>query len=82
MSNGKEIINELDFTQRIEAMPDRKLLEFVAGKVYETSLRCPIHNKRINALEKRDTKMFGVSGAIGGIISGFVVGLVSYFRGQ
>ena len=78
MPNGKEILNEMEFRQRIKAMPDRELLEFAAGEMWETCQRVDIDSKRIKTLEDRDTKTFGISGGIGGAIGGGIAALVSY----
>jgi hypothetical protein len=71
MSNGEEMIQDMDFEARLEAMGDDQLalLKFVARQQYATSQICPKHSQRLKNLEDRDKKTFGVAGSIGGGIA-------------
>jgi len=79
MPNGKELINELDYRQRIKIMPDRQLLEFTAMQVYETSLIVQAHDKRIYKLESRDRKTFGFTGGLGACLGAAVAVIIDFF---
>jgi len=35
MPNGKDVLNDLEFEQKIERMKDRQLLEFMARQVFD-----------------------------------------------
>ena len=73
MPDGKEILNELEFEERLRGFDDRGLMEFTARQVYGISDTLRDHNERIGDLEGRDKKTFGFVGGIAGFI-GTVVG--------
>ena len=80
MSNGERgLINELDYRQRIQDLPDRQLLEFTALQVYETTIIIHNHDKRIGKLESRNRKTFGYVGGIGGVIGAIFAGALDFF---
>jgi len=79
MPNGREIINELDYRQRIKIMGDRELSEFTAFQVYETCIIVQNHGKRIEKMESRDRKTFGYVGGIGGLIGAIIAGTIDFF---
>ena len=80
MPNGDELMTELEFTNTIKSMGDRELLEFNTLQLYQICERSEKHSKRISVLEKRDTRIFGISGAVGGVGSGVIVGIINYFK--
>ncbi len=57
MTDGKEILNELDFDKDIKSKPDRELAEFTARQVYDICTRCAKEDKRITTLEGRIMKL-------------------------
>lgn len=83
MPNGNCVLNELDFERKIQTMPDRQLLEFVARQNYTTEIRCVNHAKRITSLESGNQRMSSLTGGISGTIAGIIIGIISYFtKGQ
>ena len=56
MANGNELINELNYQEKIEKMPARKLATFTAMRVYETNLTVADHEKRIRKMETPSIK--------------------------
>jgi hypothetical protein len=82
MSNGNEMLNEMDFDKKVSEMKERgELLEFVAKQVYKISIRCPEEDKRITALESQNKKMFGVTGGVSGVIGAGIVAALNWFFG-
>lgn len=79
MSNGTNMLNELEFEQHIAKLDDRGLIEFVARQQYEMSKVCPLHDRRLKKIEGRTKKELGASGGIGAIAGGIIMGLVDYF---
>lgn len=79
MPNGKNLINEMDYQERIKIMPDRQLSEFTATKVYETLVIVQNNVKRISKLESKDRKTFGLTGGIGGVIGAAIAVFVEFF---
>ena len=81
MPNDKEILNDMEFESHLAEMGDNQLelIKFVARQQYKMSKLCPIHNKRIKALENKDKKMFGLTGGVGGIIGAIVASIIDYF---
>ena len=77
MSN--QTINELDFEKKINDLPDRQLLEFVARQNYETCIRCENHNARLQVLEVGIKKISSIAGAITGTITAVAIGILNYF---
>ncbi len=51
MPNGKELINELDYQQRIKEMRPRELAVFTAMQVYESHVTLKEHEKRLGSIE-------------------------------
>ena len=79
MSNGKKILNELEFEQHIANLSDRGLIEFVSRQQYDMSLICPVHSKEIEKLKSRTRKEIGASGGIGVFVGGIVMGIIDHF---
>ncbi len=74
MSNGQQdVIQDLDFEERIKKMSERDLLEFTARQTYELNTLCDRHNSRLKKLEdnsKRNTATStGVSAGMGSIVA-------------
>jgi len=78
MPNGRELINEMDYRERIKAMGERELSEFTAMQIYEACLIQKQHDKRITSLERRDRRSFGYTGGIGGVIGAALAVLVEF----
>ncbi len=72
MSNGKELINEMDYQQRIRAMKARELSEFTAMQVYENNLTMQDHEGRIIKLESPSKKR---QATFGGSVIAFVTAI-------
>lgn len=53
MPNGKELINEMDYQQRIKSMKSRELSEFTATQVYESHVTLKEHEKRLDSIESK-----------------------------
>ena len=51
MSNGKRILDELDFEREIKAKDNRELLEFVAREIFDSRITIDKNAKR--SLENR-----------------------------
>jgi len=81
MANGKEMINELDYRQRIKDMKPRELSEFTALQVYETCIIVQKHEKRIITLENRDRKWVGIGGGIGAVVAAIGYAIINFLQG-
>lgn len=79
MPNGKEMLNEMEFTQRIKKMPDRELSEFTALQVWEACSTLQNHDTRLLKVEKRSRRIVGWIGTAGVLIGAIVVGVIDYF---
>lgn len=53
MSNGKEIINSLNYRQLIEAMPAKERSLFTALQTYENNITLQKHDLRLTVIEDR-----------------------------
>ncbi|MBU2249115.1 MAG: hypothetical protein KKD77_20375 [Gammaproteobacteria bacterium] len=73
---------DLEFEQELGAMPDRKLLEFVARQALETSRRCKDHTVRLITLEGGNRKQSSIIGGITGTIAGIIIAIINYFVGK
>ena len=78
MSNKKEFLNRLEIEESFRGMSDRQLIEFTARQVYEVCRVASNHTDRIQALEKQNTKFFGIIGGVGTIIGAVVVSIINY----
>uniref|UniRef100_A0A6M3L1H8 Uncharacterized protein n=1 Tax=viral metagenome TaxID=1070528 RepID=A0A6M3L1H8_9ZZZZ len=81
MPNGKNLINELDYREKIKAMKPRALQEFTALRVYETCIIVERNDRRITVLEKRDRKWTGIGGGIGAIIASAIWAILNFVKG-
>ncbi len=64
------MLEEMDFEGKMKTMTDRALIEFIARQSYETCQAVDAHNKRIEAIEGRDRRAYGLAGLAGGVVSG------------
>jgi len=78
MPNGQYILNDIEFEQKIHQMGDRELLEFTARQTYGVCLLAANSKKRIDMLEKRDRKVFSVTGGLGAFF-GAAVAVITDF---
>jgi len=82
MTNGKAVINELDFETKIRSMPDRALLEFVARQNYETCSQIALQDTRIKTLENGSKLASSVSGGVTGTLSSIIIAIIAYFSSK
>ena len=81
MNNNRGINYELDFEKRIQEMPDRQLLEFVARQTFEVMDRCRTYDTKIASIESGDRKSSGIVGGISGTFTAILIGIINYFVG-
>lgn len=67
-----DMIDELTFKEKIKTLSDREISEFTALQLYDMCKLCSDHTIKIQRLEDRDHKQFGVAGGIGGAIVAIV----------
>ena len=79
MPNGRYILNDLEFEQKIQQMNDRELLEFTARQTYGACLLAADNKKHINNLEKRDRKAFSLVSGLGAFFGAAVAVIVDFF---
>lgn len=75
---SNEVINDLDFEEKILSMGTRELLEFTARQVYDVACDQPKIKKRLAVLESRDKKFFGIVGSLSGIIGAAIAALINH----
>ena len=75
MPNGRYVINDLDFENKIKEMCDRELQEFTARLSYSNAIR-------IISLEGKDKKMMGTVGGISAVIGATIVTIANYLLGR
>ena len=73
MTNGNELLKEMEFKQRIERMKDRELSEFTALQVWDIQ-------GRVSRLEKRKRFTVGASGGIGAAAGAALAFLIDWAR--
>ena len=81
MSNNSPLMQDMEFEQRLNEMGDNQpeLIRFIARQQYRMAKLCPVHEKKIKALENKDRKQAGAIGGIGAIIGAIMAGIVDYF---
>lgn len=79
MSNGRYILNDIEFEQKILRMNDRELLEFTARQTYGVCLLAADNKKRIDGLERRDRKAFSVTGGLGAFFGAAIAMIAEFF---
>ncbi len=72
MPNGKYVLNDLEFENKIEGMDDRKLLEWCARLSYDNAIR-------LGVIESRHRRNVGIMGGIGTFVGAAIVGAIDYF---
>ncbi len=77
-----DMLNELDFEDKIKKLDDRPLLEFIARQTWETASKCKGYDKDIDDLKSGNRKASTISGGITGTITGIIIALISYFQGK
>lgn len=82
MTNGKNLIDELEFRELIRGMGDRELSEFTALQTYQACILARDHDRRIKALENRDRKWVGIGSGIGAGISTLGYAILGFFKGN
>jgi len=78
MPNGKDMIAELEFMERIKKMPERELQEFTARETYFTRLKVDKNSNRLDVLESSAKIALGKASGIGGAV-GAGIGTAIYF---
>ena len=79
MSNGQEMLDDLELEKRISELDDRGLQEFTARQVYETRKDVSSNTRRIKCLETRNKKTFAITGGIGSVIGAAIIAVINYF---
>ena len=82
MANGQAINEELEYRQHIMGMSDRQLIEYTALQTYKMCNIIQTHESRINSLEKRDRKTFGIGSGIGASISTIAYTIFYFITGK
>lgn len=86
MTNGREMLNDLEFENHIQELGDDlpKLVKFVARQQFEMSKELPAIERRVKDLEGRNNRFFGAVGGISGLLGAAFVKAIDYFitRGQ
>lgn len=80
MTGDKSMLNDMEFESKLNDLGDNQLelLKFVARQQYQTSLLCPIHDRRLRKLENRTKKELGVTGGIGAFFGVAIGAVVDY----
>lgn len=79
MPDGRYMLNDLEFEEKIQRMNDRELLEFTARQTYDVCLLAADNKKRINSLEKRDRKTFNLTGGLGAFFGAAIAVVADFF---
>jgi hypothetical protein len=72
MANGRYILNDLEFKNKIAEMNDRALMEFTAELAYSSAIR-------VTSLENQSKKSFGVTGGVSAFFGAAIAATVDYF---
>jgi len=70
--NGRYILNDMEFTNKLKAMSDRELAEFSAELGYSNAMR-------LTTLEGRGKRTLGIAGGAGALLGGAIAGLIDFF---
>ena len=82
MPNGNYVLNDLELEEKMRDMSDRQLLEFNTRQSYATTILAHSNEKRIKGLENRSKKAFALSGGVGTLIGGVIIGMINYFTNK
>jgi len=77
-----DIIDRMNYKDRIKEMGSDERSIFTATTVYDVSLIVENHGKRIKSLENRGNKVAGAIGGLGVAIGSGLIMLWNYLRGQ
>ena len=82
MPDDRDMLKEMDFEKRLNDFGDNQLelLKFVARQQYQTMKLCPMHDSRINKLERTNKKVLVSVGGAGTFVGGLIIGVIEYFR--
>jgi len=75
MPNGKELINELEYKERIKGLSEPEKLNYVVDKLYD------LHLAIIDCKPISRKQQLSVSGVTSFVVS-VIIGVISYFRGS
>ncbi len=76
------LLNDLEFEQRIGELNDRELSEFTARQVFESRKDIQSNTRRIKTLEKKSNKIIAITGSASSMIGGAIVALINHFSGK
>lgn len=82
MPNGENLLNDMEFEQRLTELEGDELTKFLARQLYAHCKSEAGHGSRIGALESRDRKVFGYIGALGTFVGGLAVGLINFIMNR
>jgi len=86
--NSHDMLDDMAFNRELEEMGDDlpKLVKFMAWRQFEMTKQletvtqlCPVHGKRIRALENRTKKEIGATGGVSALIGAGIAAAVDYF---
>jgi len=75
-----EILDDLEFEEKIRALPDRELIEFNARQLFLLRKDYQSVQNRLKRLENRDRKFYGIIGATGTFVGAIIVSGIEYIR--
>ena len=76
---ANNILNDLNFEEKIKKLDDRPLLEFIARQTYEITGKCRSYDKDITLLKNGDRKVSSILGGISGTITAIIIGIIGWF---
>lgn len=77
--NGRYVLNDLEFEQKINQMSDRELLEFTARQTYDVCILAADNKRRITTLETQNHRRAGFVGGFGALIGVAIASVADYF---
>lgn len=75
------MLSDMEFESRLNELGDNQteLIKFIARQQYQMSKLCPIHDKKIKALQNRTKREMGATGGIGAFIGVSIAAVIDYF---